>query len=159
MIGSEASGRGTMSVAPTASVNVKQAVPFFGVTNMEASLRFYVDGLGFKMTNQWIPDRAEDHADGRIRWCWLELGAAAIMLQEFPPGRRPTQVLGIGASVCFMCEDALALYREFKSRGIQARRRPFVGNRLWVVPVTDPDGYRMEFESPTDAPEESELKE
>ena len=27
------------------SVNVKQAVPFFGVTNMEASLRFYVDGL------------------------------------------------------------------------------------------------------------------
>jgi len=30
---------------------------------------------------------------------------------------------------------------------------------LWVVPVTDPDGYRMEFESPTDAPEESELEE
>jgi len=28
-----------------------------------------------------------------------------------------------------------------------------------VVPVTDPDGYRMEFESPTDAPEESQLEE
>jgi hypothetical protein len=27
------------------------------------------------------------------------------------------------------------------------------------VGVTDPDGYRMEFESPTDAPEESELEE
>jgi hypothetical protein len=26
------------------------------------------------------------------------------------------------------------------------------------VPVTDPDGYRMEFASPTDAPEESELE-
>ena len=38
-----------MTVAPTTSVNVKQAVPFFGVTNMEASLRFYVDGLGFKV--------------------------------------------------------------------------------------------------------------
>jgi len=148
-----------MAVAPTASVNVKQAVPFFGVTNMEASLRFYVDGLGFKMTNQWIPERAEDHADGRIHWCWLELGGAAIMLQEFWPGRRPTEALGTGASVSFTCEDALGLYREFKSRGIQTRRRPFVGNRLWVVPVADPDGYLMEFASPTDAPEDSELEE
>jgi uncharacterized glyoxalase superfamily protein PhnB len=134
-------------------------VPFFGVTNMESSLRFYVDGLGFTMKRWWIPDQAEDHPDGRIRWCWLELGDAAIMLQEFRPDGKPTQALGTGASVSFMCEDALALYRQFKSRGIQTRQRPFVGNRLWVVPVTDPDGYRMEFASPTDAPEESELEE
>lgn len=57
-----------------------------------------------------------------------------------------------------MCENALALYREFKSRGIQTRNRPTVGNRLWGVPVTDPDGYRIKFESPTDAPEETELE-
>ena len=148
-----------MAVATVTSVNVKQAVPFFGVTNMESSLRFYVDGLGFKMKNYWIPDRAADHPDGRIRWCWLQLGDAAIMLQEFRPQNRPKETLGTGASVSFMCEDALALYREFKSRGVQSRKRPYVGNRLWVVPVTDPDGYRMEFASPTDAAEESELEE
>jgi lactoylglutathione lyase len=148
-----------MAVATVTSVNVKQAVPFFGVSNMESSLRFYLDGLGFKMKNYWIPDSAEDHADGRIRWCWLQLGGAAIMLQEFRPGGRPKEMLGTGVNVCFQCEDALALYREFKSRGIQTRRRPFVGNRLWVVPLTDPDGYRIEFSSPTDAPEESELEE
>jgi lactoylglutathione lyase len=148
-----------MTVASPTSVNVKQAVPFFGVTNMEASLRFYVDGMGFTMKHSWIPNRDEDKPDGRIRWCWLELGNAAIMLQEFLPERRPKETLGTGASVCFMCEDALALYREFKSRGIQTRKRPFVGNRLWVVALTDPDGYHIEFESPTDAPEESELEE
>jgi lactoylglutathione lyase len=148
-----------MTMATITSVNVKQAVPFFGVTNMQASLRFYMEGLGFKMKHQWIPDRAEDSPDRRIRWCWLQLGDAAIMLQEFLPERRPKETLGTGASVCFMCEDALALYREFKSRGIQTRNRPFVGNRLWVVPLTDPDGYRIEFESPTDAPEECELEE
>ncbi len=148
-----------MSTAPITSVNVRQAVPFFGVSNMEASLRFYVDGLGFKMKQRWIPDRAEDKPDGRIRWCWLELDAAAIMLQEFLPERRPKETLGTGMSVCFMCEDALALYREFKSRGIQTLQRPFVGNRLWVVSLADPDGYRIDFESPTDAPEESELAE
>lgn len=150
-----------MPVETMTSANVKQAVPFFGVTNMEASLRFYVDGLGFKMKRWWIPDAADGHyhPDGRIRWCWLEHGDAAIMLQEFGEGRGPKEMLGTGVNVCFQCEDALALYREFKSRGIQTRRRPFVGNRLWVVPVTDPDGYRMEFSSPTDAAEESELEE
>ena len=148
-----------MAVAPVTSVNVQQAVPFFGVTNMEASLRFYVDGLGFTMKRWWIPDRDEDYsADGKIRWCRLELGDAAIMLQEFLPQNRPKEALGTGASISFTCEDALALYREFKSRGVQTKK-PFVGNRLWVVPVTDPDGYRMQFASPTDAPEESELEE
>jgi lactoylglutathione lyase len=145
--------------APITSVNVKQAVPFFGVTNMEASLRFDIDGLGFKMKHWWIPDRGEHNPDGRIRWCWLELGDAAIMLREFLPERQPKETLGTGASVSFMCEDALALHREFKARGMQTGKRPLVGNRLWVVPLTDPDGYGMEFASPTDAPEESELEE
>ena len=149
-----------MAAATVTNVNVKQAVPFFHVTDMESSLRFYVDGLGFKMKRQWVPERDEAYpSDGKIRWCWLELGDAAIMLQEFPPQRRPKETLGTGASVSFMCEDALALYREFKARGIQTPKRPFVGNRLWVVPLTDPDGYRLEFASPTDAPEESELEE
>ena len=152
-----------MPVETIASANVKQAVPFFSVTNMEASLRFYVDGLGFKMKRWWIPDQADGQddykPDGRIRWCWLELGEAAIMLQEFLPERQPKGMLGTGVNVCFQCEDALALYRELKSRGIQTRKRPTVGNRLWVVPVTDPDGYRMEFSSPTAAPEDTELEE
>lgn len=149
-----------MIVGTITSANVKQAVPFFGVTNMESSLRFYVDGLGFKIKRQWVPEGDKHYpSDGKIRWCWLELGDAAIMLQEFMPQGRPKETLGTGASVCFMCEDALALYREFKSRGVQMRNRPFVGNGLWVVGVTDPDGYRMEFESPTDAPEEEELEE
>lgn len=144
---------------PSTSVNVKQAVPFLGVTNMEASLRFYVDGLGFNMRHSWIPDRAERNPDGRIRWCWLQLGDAALMLQEYLPEFRPKEALGTGISVCFLCQDALALYREFKSRGIQTQKRPYVGNCLWVVPLADPDGYRIDFESPTDAPEETELKE
>ena len=42
------------------SENVKQAVPFFHVTNIDTSLRFYIDGLGFARTNQWTPE-------GRIR--------------------------------------------------------------------------------------------
>ena len=38
------------------AATVKQAAPFFGVTNREASLRYYIDGLGFEMTHKWIVD-------------------------------------------------------------------------------------------------------
>jgi lactoylglutathione lyase len=131
-------------------VNVKQAVPFFGVANMETSLRYYVDGLGFEMTRKWIDQ-------GKLRWCWLELGSAALMLQEVrqEPARGK---VGEGVSIWFQCEDALAIYREITSRGIQAAK-PFVGNGMWDVSLTDPDGYKIHFESPTDVPEETELSE
>ncbi|MGA9979341.1 MAG: VOC family protein [Candidatus Sulfotelmatobacter sp.] len=133
------------------AANVKQAVPFFLVSNIEASLRYYVDGLGFRMTNKWIDQ-------GRLRWCWLELGGAGLMLQEYGKDKVFTGTLGEGVSICFQCADALKIYREVTSRGIQAKR-PFVGNAMWVTILTDPDGYKLDFESPTTAPEESEFSE
>ena len=53
-----------------------------------------------------------------------------------------------------MCADAIAIYHDAVSRGLTASR-PFVGNNLWVTSLTDPDGYRLEFESPTDVPEDT----
>jgi catechol 2,3-dioxygenase-like lactoylglutathione lyase family enzyme len=35
--------------------NIQYAVPLFGVSNMEASLKFYTDGLGFAVLNTWTP--------------------------------------------------------------------------------------------------------
>ncbi len=127
--------------------NVTEAVPFFNVTDMQASLRFYIDGLGFRLVNRWAPE-------GSIRWCWLTIGTASLMLQEYRPGKLPTSKLGEGVSVCFQCQDSLALYHEFLARSLSPRR-PFVGNGLWVVSISDPDGYALFFNSPTDAPEES----
>jgi len=130
------------------AANVRQAVPFFWVTDMDASLRFYVDGLGFCMTKSWRPEDA-------VRWCWLELDDAVVMLQVYLPGRRPDGVLGQGVTICFQCEDALALYHGFVQSGLSPKR-PFVGNGLWVVALSDPDGHRLEFASPTDVTEDSE---
>lgn len=134
---------------------MKQAVPFFAVSDIQRSVRWYVDGVGFEMTKQWTPE-------GRLRWCWLEHGDAALMLQEYVTeghgAWRPEGKLGEGVTVCFICEDALAIYRDVTSRGIEATR-PFVGNNMWVTTLRDPDGYRIVFESPTDAPEESVLPE
>jgi hypothetical protein len=80
------------------------------------------------------------------------------MLQEYRASKKPEGKLGLGVTICFQCKDALTLYREFIARGIEAQR-PFVGNGLWVTAVQDPDGYKLEFASPTDAPEESVFSE
>ena len=89
-----------------AEPNVRQAVPFFAVADMESSLHYYVDGLGFEMTHRWIDD-------GKLRWCWLQLGGAALMLQEFrKEGHNswtPEAKVGVGVSIYFMCRDALAI--------------------------------------------------
>ena len=134
-----------------AETNVMEAVPFFAVSNMENSLRFYVDGLGFEMTHQWIDA-------GAVRWCWLRRDGASLMLQDF---RRengeswtPGGQLGLGVSIMFICRDALAIYHEATARGLHPSR-PFVGNGMWVTSLRDPDGYSVEFESYTDVPEET----
>ena len=136
------------------AANIRQAVPMFLVSDIDRSLRFYVDGLGAKLTNKWV-------VAGRIRWCWLQLGEAAVMLQEFwkegPHNKQYPSAPGAGVSMNFICADACLYYREVKSRGIDAQR-PFVGNSMWVTAIVDPDGYELNFESPTDAPEESEYR-
>ena len=118
---------------------------------MERSLNFYLDGLGFVMKNKWTPR-------GTIEWCWLDLGAASIMLQEVRECRRPEGTPGAGMSICFICDDAVGYYRELLARGVAASE-PFVGNRMWVTGVTDPDGYNLFFESATEVPEETKLSE
>ena len=76
------------------------------------------------------------------------------MLQEYLPPRVRSERRGIGISICFQCVDALALYRDFRARALNPQQ-PFVGNGNWVVILTDPDGYKLDFELLTDAPEES----
>jgi lactoylglutathione lyase len=144
-----------MNVETKTAANVKQAVPFFRVTNIAESVRYYVEGLGFEMTNQWV-------VAGKLQWCWLQYGGAALMLQELRKGDSDSSPaadkLGVGVSICFQCDDALAIYRDVAARGIPMSR-PFVGNAMWVVTMSDPDGYRIEFESPTDVPEGIEYSE
>ena len=135
--------------------NIKYAIPLFMVSNMEASLKFYVDGLGFTVLNTWTPR-------GKIEWCWLQREGGPLMLQEaritaekpYLSGNKP----GAGVSIWFQCRDSLSLYTEFIKKGLNVQE-PFVGNGLWDVKVTDPDGYDLHFESPTDVPEETKYSE
>ncbi len=54
---------------------------------MARALACYRDGLGFTVRHRWRPE-------GRLRWCWLDLDAASIMLQAYLKGKRPNGALG-----------------------------------------------------------------
>ncbi len=140
-----------MNDSTTPRPNLQQAVPFLRVSNMQASLKFYMGGLGFELKNTWAPR-------GTIEWCWLARDGVAIMLQEPRPEwvatHPPEGQMGIGMSIEFQCLDAIALYQEFTAKGLSPSE-PFVGNGLWVTSITDPDGFRLGFESPTDVREET----
>jgi lactoylglutathione lyase len=137
-----------MNSASKNQYNVKQAVPLFIVKDMEASVNFYVKGLGFSMTESWV-------ANGKLKWCWLVIDNVALMLQEYDEKINMQQEKpGEGVQIFFICEDALAIYTKITSNKISASE-PFVGNKMWVVQVKDPDGYKLSFESFTDVPEET----
>ena len=65
---------------------------------------------------------------------------------------------GQGVGISHRSDDALSFYREVTALGIRVSE-PYVGNRMWVAALTDPDGYRLSFESRTEAPEERKLSE
>lgn len=135
----------------TPEPDAQQTVPLLAVAAMTDSVKFYVDGLGFAIKRRW-----DDQ--GNLRWCRLELGGAALMLQEFAKqghdSWRPEGKVGEGVTLYFVCADALAIFRSAVAKGLAATR-PEVGNGMWVTEVKDPDGYRIAFESPTDAAEDS----
>jgi len=132
-------------------VNIKRTIPFFWVMNINQSLHFYINLLGFIIKQQWLDD-------GKLRWCSIEREEAQLMLQEFwkkgTEYNLPRSPLGIGVSIYFFCEDAISLYKEFRSRHAEPAK-PFVGNGMWVTELHDPDGYSLFFESVTDAAEGS----
>jgi catechol 2,3-dioxygenase-like lactoylglutathione lyase family enzyme len=130
-------------------MNVKEVVPFLHVSSMERSIRFYIDGLGFAFRHKW-------ETEGKLRWCWLTLGGASLMLQEF--AKASPLNAGSGITLNFTCEDAIALYHLYQSRGLNPSE-PEVGNGLWVTEVVDPDGYKLFFNSSTDVAEDTKLSE
>ena len=131
-------------------MSIQRVVPFLAVADIARSVAFYVEGLGFEIKLQWRPG-------GELRWCQIEQDGAALMLQQHRPDQHGDGK-GEGVVLCIFCDDAVALYRRFLANGIAAQE-PYVGNALWVTRVVDPDGYKIDFESPTDVPEETTLAE
>ena len=128
---------------------MSRLIPELDVSDLDRSLAFYVDVIGFKV----LYDRPEE------RFAFLDLAGALLMLEEAAgPGRRfRTAALErpYGRGVNFQIETANvdALHERVRKAGIEIaiaieelwyrRDEVELGNRQFVV--ADPDGYLLRF--------------
>ncbi len=122
---------------------VRQLVPLLAVQDIQRSVEFYRDRLGFKLTG-------EADNEGKMFWCRMERGGSAIMLQQAEDEDGPAKGRGRGVSLYFICDDADAVYLELISRGLQLNPPSVAYYGMKQVVVPEPDGYYLCFESPTE---------
>ena len=121
---------------------LKRTVPLLIVSDIEQSRQFYGDGLGFHLEDEWRPD-------GRLAWCLMQREGAALMLQQSCDEDPPPSTWGHGVTIYFICSDADQIYQELIDHGVEATvpMEAFYGMNQTFI--TDPDGYMLCFENPT----------
>jgi uncharacterized glyoxalase superfamily protein PhnB len=127
--------------ATSRSLTVRQLKPLLAVADIQRSVEFYRDRLGFSLTGE-----AEN--EGKMFWCSMERGGSAIMLQQAEDEDGPAEGRGRGISFYFICDDADAIYAELTSRGLHLSPPSIAYYGMKQVVVPEPDGYYICFESP-----------
>jgi uncharacterized glyoxalase superfamily protein PhnB len=125
------------------SATVRELVPLLFVDDMERSMAFYRDRLGFKVAGVWEPD-------GKPSWCRLQRDGSAVMLQLACEEDGPAESRGRGIGFFFICDDAAAVHAEFSRRGLQLNPPEVAFYGMKQVFLKDPDGYELCFESPVE---------
>jgi uncharacterized glyoxalase superfamily protein PhnB len=125
------------------SAVVRQLRPLLAVSDIQRSVEYYRDRLGFALTGQ-----AEN--EGKLFWCSMERGGSAIMLQQAEDEDGPAEGRGRGISFYFDCDDADVVYAELTSRGLHLSPPTIAYYGMKQVVVPEPDGYYLCFESPVE---------
>jgi catechol 2,3-dioxygenase-like lactoylglutathione lyase family enzyme len=138
----------------------------FTVSNLERSLAFYHDLLGFeilhmrpKITNQYFRDIV-GFPDGLIKDAFLAIPGTDHRLELFEyvnPRGTPLDVRNNNpgsAHIALLVDDLVPLYEALKAKGVQFRSPPIYldeGPNIggWGVYMLDPDGITIElFQAP-----------
>ena len=129
--------------------NVHATVPLLRTANIERSLSFYCDQLGFTLRDRWDPD-------GKLVWCLLAMEGAQLMLQQAERWDAAGPARGHGDIELFIvCEDVDALRERFLGRGVDAPPPTVAFYGMRQLTVRDPDGRSICFEHPVAPSEEA----
>lgn len=112
--------------------------------DLERSLRFYTDGLGFTI------DQREE-SDGKLQGVMLKAGDAWLGLSQDDFAKGRNRVKGVGMSLYFETEqDIHMLAGRAKNAGITLDRE--AGPLPWGpvgFSATDPDGFKITVTNPS----------
>ena len=119
------------------SLRLRAITPTFTVSNMERSLAWYRDGLGF-----YVGERYEDA--GQLKRAMLKAGACEFGLSQddFSQGR--DRMKGLGFRIwCHTTQDVDAIAARLRAFGGKIVEEP--GNRWddYSFTAQDPDGFKI----------------
>lgn len=116
------------------------------VFDMNESLKFYVDVLGFK-----IHESAGEEND--VGWVWLTRGDVNLMLNtqyempDRPEQREASRVSAHRDTILYLgCPDVDAAYRELLNKGLKPDPPEVAPYGMKQLYLYDPDGYGICFQ-------------
>ena len=124
------------------SRNLTLINPFFIVDDLQASISYYIDRLGFQLDFQ---GPAEDPYYGRVSRDGIGIMLKAIVPAVHPQPNRTRHPWARWDAFIYTL-DPDALFDEFRQRGATfVNELSFIDEVLWGFEVTDGDGYVLAF--------------
>jgi catechol 2,3-dioxygenase-like lactoylglutathione lyase family enzyme len=123
--------------------NLASISPFFIVKDLQASIDYYIERMGFQLDFR-------GPRDGHVFYGQVSRDGIAIFLKRISPDvlPRPNHTRHEWArwDAYIYTLDPNALFREFKRRGVPfVKELSFIDPGLWGFEVTDADGYVLAF--------------
>ncbi len=120
------------------TLRLRDVSPSFTVTDLQRSIAFYRDVLGFVVGDEW-------RGNGVLQGCELRAGSVLFMLSQddFAKGRDRQKGVGSRLHVS-TAQDIDRLAAEIKARGGTLDQEPTDmpwGQRVFML--TDPDGFKL----------------
>jgi uncharacterized glyoxalase superfamily protein PhnB len=120
------------------TLRLRNITPSFTATDLQRSIAFYRDVLGFMVGEEW-------REKGALAGVELRAGAVSLMLSQDDFARGRDRVKGVGMRLrCHTAQDIDRLAAQIKSRGGMLDQEPQDmpwGERLFGI--SDPDGFKL----------------
>lgn len=111
--------------------------PSFTVNDVNKSLAWYLDVLGFTMGDKW-------ENNGKLMGAELTAGKTKLWVGQDDWQKGRDRVKGVGVRIyCVTTNDIDALAKRIKSKGGTLVQEPRDEWGMRSLTVDDPDGYRM----------------
>lgn len=113
-------------------------IPLLDVKNVEHSIEFYADALGFAIEDQLV-------WNGKVDWALLSAGHIRLMLSNGTEDRHDSWVAPSNSIFFFYPDDIDSLYSTLQTKGYEtsALQAGVHGTREFCL--QDPDGYVLWF--------------
>lgn len=124
------------------TLNARYLEPVLTANDVDASLRFYVEGLGFE-----VVDRMEE--DGKLFGAMLAAGNARLSISQDDFAKGRDRVKGVGMRLYLeTAQDLETLARHARAAGISPEGPVKLPWGPLAITATDPDGFKVTITNP-----------